>query len=75
MAEWSNAADSKSVIGLVPIWGSNPHLSAKIFKKSIKKLLMRGLLSSANLSLTMQNKYVLIIMCYKETNKGEKCPH
>lgn len=28
MAEWSNAADSKSVIGLVSIWGSNPHLSA-----------------------------------------------
>ena len=30
MAEWSNAADSKSVIGLVSIWGSNPHLPATI---------------------------------------------
>ena len=31
MAEWSNAADSKSVIGLVSIWGSNPHLSATFY--------------------------------------------
>ena len=31
MAEWSNAADSKSVIGFFPIWGSNPHLSANSF--------------------------------------------
>ena len=34
MAEWSNAADSKSVIGLVPIGGSNPPLSAKLEKSS-----------------------------------------
>ena len=36
MAEWSNAADSKSVIGLVSIWGSNPHLPAKVNKSSKK---------------------------------------
>ena len=30
MAEWSNAADSKSVIGIISIGGSNPPLSASI---------------------------------------------
>lgn len=38
MAEWSNAADSKSVIGLVSIWGSNPHLSAIEYKEPKKAL-------------------------------------
>ena len=33
VAEWSNAADSKSVIGFIPIGGSNPPLSANYHKK------------------------------------------
>ena len=32
VAEWLNAADSKSVIGFIPIGGSNPPLSASLLK-------------------------------------------
>ena len=34
VAEWSNAADSKSVIGIFSIGGSNPPPSAKVNKPS-----------------------------------------
>lgn len=33
MAEWSNAPDSKSGIRLVRIEGSNPSLSAKVYRR------------------------------------------
>lgn len=53
MAEWSNAADSKSVDGVSPSEGSNPSLSASIlsdtngFKlKRVRNRRVRALLNS-----------------------------